>query len=138
MNSRRAFRIHLLERHIGFHHQFRRMGIGQRHHRSAAQPPVAAGVFVVAVGKAEAVLRPGQQIHAIANGIQQYDGTLQPRQVEIAREILDQLFHRDMFAAPEWYSVQFHAQSGRGKAGQVELIGTQLLAGAHRQRIGPG
>jgi hypothetical protein len=33
-----------------------------------------------------------------------------------------------MIAAPERHAGQFHLEAGRGEAGQVQLIGAQLLA----------
>ena len=113
------------------------MGVGEMDQRAAAQPQIPAGRLVVAIGQPEGVL-PDHQIHAIADRVQQHRGIFEARQIEIAGEILNQLLHGDMMTAPERYAVEFHAQARRREAGEIQLVGAQLLAGAHRQGVGAG
>ncbi len=93
---------------------------------------------VVAVGVGEGVLLPGEQGDAVADGGEQHAGIGQARQVEVAREVLDELLDGDMVAAPERHAVEFHAQASGGKAGEQQLVGAQLLAARARPaRPGP-
>lgn len=114
------------------------MGIEQRHQLPATQSLVAPRHLVEAVGKGEAVPLPGEQAQPIADRMQQHARVLQARQIRITREVLDQLPDPHRSPPPERDPVQLHLESRRGEAGQVQLIGAQLLAGPRRQGIGPG
>ena len=109
MDWRRRLGVHLPPRQIRLHQQPRTLG-GQRHHLSTAQPSVAPRALVVALGVRERVGLPGEQRQPVADRLHQHLGPGEPRQVEIAREVLDELLHRDVIAAPERHVIQVLAQ----------------------------
>ena len=55
-----------------------------------------------------------------------------------ASEVLNQQPDLHMIAPPQRHPVQLHLEAGRGEAGQVQLVGAQLLAGPYGQGIGAG
>jgi len=114
------------------------MRIGQLEHLASAQTHVATGRVVETVGESKAVLGPGEQTDTVIDRLQQDVCIAQPGQVGVGREVLDQLLHRHLIAAPERDALQFQAQACRGKGGQIQIIAAQLPAGARGQGIAAG
>ena len=102
------------------------------HHPQAA---VATRLFVVAVRVGKGVVHPGHQRQPCLDGTDQHRRPPQPRQVEVAAIVLDQLPDRHMITPPQRDAVQFHAQQGRRVGGHQQFVVLQLLARPHRQRI---
>ena len=101
----------------------------------AAQPAVPACGFVEAFGVRERVGRPCQQREAVANRIDQHLRPGEARQVQIPREVLDELPHGDVIAARPQHVVQVLAEDCRPEARDEEVVAAQLPARAHRQGI---
>ncbi len=78
-----ALGVKLAARHLRLHHQSAGVRVGKIHQRAAAQALVASGHLVVTVGKAVAVLRLGEQVHPVADGMQQHPAVLEARQVQV-------------------------------------------------------
>src|SRR5437899_8346834 len=76
---------------------------------------VAPRRLVVAVGVSEGILLPGDESHAFPYGVDQNARVLQPRQIDVAGEVVDELLDGNALcrvAAPERDLVQLHAKPG--------------------------
>jgi hypothetical protein len=78
---------------------------------------------------------PRQQRESASDGLQENFRTGDPGQIEIAREIVDELFDRDMAPSPKRDVVEMLSQDRRGQASDQQLVSLELLADPHRQRI---
>ena len=72
---------------------------------------------------------------SVAHRLQEHRGGGDAREIEIAREVLDDLLDGDVVAAPQRDAIELHPQAGGGEAGHQQLITLQLLARSGRQRI---
>ena len=70
-------------------------------HVTAAQTPVAFGCLIKTLGVSKGVRLPGQQPNAITGRLSKNFWTREPRQVEIARKIVNELENRDVITAPK-------------------------------------
>src|SRR5579883_3281960 len=92
---RRRLSIQLLARYVRLDEKTRTVG-RDADAMPAMQPAVARRRFVVTLRIAERVCTPCQQGEPIPDGLHQHLGTGDARQIEIAREIVDELLHRDV------------------------------------------
>jgi hypothetical protein len=66
-----------------------------------AQAAISAGRLVVAVRIGERILLPRQQRHPVACGVGQHFRSGEARQIDVAGEVVGELAHRDVVAAPK-------------------------------------
>ena len=133
-----AFRVELPPRDFRLDDHTRGIHVRERNGLPAAQSDVAAGLLVEAVGAAEAVVGPGQQPHAVGDGLQQHVRILKARQVKVAGEVLDDLTDRYVVSAPQRHPVELHPQAGAGKARRQQIVALQSARGPLGQGALPG
>src|ERR1017187_4585928 len=114
-------------------------GIIRRYHKLHAgmKAAIASGRFIEALRIGEGVLFPRQQREPGANRVQENCCGLQPRQVEVAAEIVSKLPDCDVVPTPQRHSVQLHAEARGRKVDHQQFIILQLLAGPLRERVLP-
>ena len=81
------------------------------------------------------IVLPGEKGDPVRDRVQENRWIADPRQIEIARKILDDLLDRHVIAAPERHAIELHPQARGGKAGHEQLIALELLARSARQRV---
>ena len=105
--------------------------------RPAPQAAIAARRLVEAVGIGEASLRPEQQAEAVLNGALDHRRVLEPRQVDVAGEVLGELLDGDVVAAPKRDASSSMRSRVPASAGDQQLLAAQSLARTRRQRVLP-
>ena len=70
---------------------------------------VSGGVVVVSIGKG--ILQPRKPGHPILYRVENHLGVLDPWQIEVLGEIIDQLFDAHMVPPPQRYLIDLEAQN---------------------------
>jgi hypothetical protein len=84
------------------------------------------------------ILGPCQEPEAVADRVDQHGRVLEPREVEIAREVFGELFDLDVVAAPEGDAVQLQPQPGSRERRDKTLLVLELLGCPDSEPLLPG
>ena len=136
--GRGLFGVELPAGDVGLDEHARRVHVREGDHLPAEQTAIPIGVLVVAVRVGEALVLPGQQPDAGVDGAQQHGRFPQARQVEVAREVVDELPDLHVVATPQRHPVELHPEARAREAGRQQLVALQPARGPVRQGALPG
>ena len=108
---------------------------GDGHVLSGPEPSIAPGRLIEAVGVARRTPTSRSAAQAALNGAEQHVRSRKARQIDVRREVVDQLANRHAPLRPERHVVEMLPEDRRPQRRDEELFAPQLLAGADGERI---